>query len=256
RPTPTLVAVGGVHIAIALTRIAQALGYRTIVVDPRPAFGNEARFPHADRVVSEWPDEALGRIGLTRETAVAVLTHDPKLHDPAGEAPPAAARGRAQRDPGGPPARAHRPRPRGAQPGGDRGLGDGAGGGGAQRARRDRAGRGRPGSVIAVLVLAAGGSRRMGRPKMLLPLPGGRTVLATVVSRLLAAPVDRIVVVLGHEAAATRAGAVLPVDPRVTVLDNPDWPLGLSSSLKQGLLACPEADALVVALGDQPAVDP
>ena len=110
--------------------------------------------------------------------------------------------------------------------------------------------------MIAVLVLAAGGSRRMGRPKMLLPLPGGRTVLATVVSRLLAAPVDRIVVVLGHEAAATRAGAGLPDDARVMVLDNPDWPLGLSSSLKRGLLACPEADALVVALGDQPAVDP
>ncbi len=108
--------------------------------------------------------------------------------------------------------------------------------------------------MIAVLVLAAGGSRRMGRPKMLLPLPGG-TVLATVVSRLLAAPVDRIVVVLGHEAAAIRARAGLPDDTRVMVLDNPDWHLGLSSSLKRSLLACPEADALVVALGDQPAVD-
>ena len=83
RPAPTLVAVGGVHIAIALTRLAQGMGYRTIVVDPRPAFGNEARFPHADRVVAEWPDEALGRIGLTTATAVAVLTHDPKLDDPA-----------------------------------------------------------------------------------------------------------------------------------------------------------------------------
>jgi xanthine dehydrogenase accessory factor len=83
RPAPTLVVVGGVHIAIALTRIARALGYRTIVVDPRPAFASEARFPHADRVVSDWPDEALGRIGLTTETAVAVLTHDPKLDDPA-----------------------------------------------------------------------------------------------------------------------------------------------------------------------------
>lgn len=83
RPAPTLVVVGGVHIAIVLTRIAQALGYRTIVVDPRPAFANEARFPHADRVISDWPDEALGRIGLTTGTAVAVLTHDPKLDDPA-----------------------------------------------------------------------------------------------------------------------------------------------------------------------------
>jgi len=108
--------------------------------------------------------------------------------------------------------------------------------------------------VIAALVLAAGGSRRMGRPKMLLPLPGG-TVLATVVSRLLAAPVDRIVVIVGHEAAAVRAGAGLPDDARVMVLDNPDWNEGLSSSLRRGLLACPEADALVAALGDQPGVD-
>ncbi len=108
--------------------------------------------------------------------------------------------------------------------------------------------------MIAALVLAAGGSRRMGRPKMLLPLPGG-TVLTTVVSRLLAAPVDRIVVIVGHEAAAVRAGAGLPDDARVMVLDNPDWNEGLSSSLRRGLLACPEADALVVALGDQPGVD-
>jgi len=108
--------------------------------------------------------------------------------------------------------------------------------------------------VIAVLVLAAGGSRRMGRPKMLLPLSGG-TVLATVVSRFLATPADRIVVVLGHEAAEVRARAGLPDDARLMILDNPDWNEGLSSSLKRGLLACPEADALVVALGDQPAVD-
>lgn len=83
RPAPTLVAVGGVHIAVALTRLAQTLGYRTIVVDPRPVFGSEARFPHADRVVNAWPDEALDRIGLNSATAVAVLTHDPKLDDPA-----------------------------------------------------------------------------------------------------------------------------------------------------------------------------
>jgi xanthine dehydrogenase accessory factor len=83
RPAPTLVVVGGVHIAIALTRLAQTLGYRTIVVDPRPVFGNEGRFPHADRVVATWPDEALDQIGLTSATAVAVLTHDPKLDDPA-----------------------------------------------------------------------------------------------------------------------------------------------------------------------------
>jgi xanthine dehydrogenase accessory factor len=82
-PSPTLVVVGGVHIAIALASLAKTLGYRTIVVDPRKAFGSEARFPHVDRLIQVWPDEALAQIDLTRATAVAMLTHDPKLDDPA-----------------------------------------------------------------------------------------------------------------------------------------------------------------------------
>ncbi len=82
-PPPTLIAVGGVHITIALTTIAKALGYRTIVVDPRKAFGSQERFPHVDRLIQAWPDEALADVPLTRTTAVAMLTHDPKLDDPA-----------------------------------------------------------------------------------------------------------------------------------------------------------------------------
>jgi len=82
-PSPRLVIVGGVHIAIALTALARTLGYRTIVVEPRRAFGSEARFPHADRLIQAWPEEAFAQIGLTRSTAVVMLTHDPKLDDPA-----------------------------------------------------------------------------------------------------------------------------------------------------------------------------
>jgi xanthine dehydrogenase accessory factor len=82
-PPPTLVIVGGVHIAIALTSLAKTLGFRTIVVDPRRAFGNELRFPHADELLHAWPDDALAAIGLAASTAVALLTHDPKLDDPA-----------------------------------------------------------------------------------------------------------------------------------------------------------------------------
>ncbi len=82
-PPPTLIAVGGVHITIALVALAKVLGYTTIVVDPRKYFGNEARFPHVDKLVQAWPDEAMADIPLTRGTAVAMLTHDPKLDDPA-----------------------------------------------------------------------------------------------------------------------------------------------------------------------------
>lgn len=83
KPPPTLVLVGGVHIAIALTGIARQLGFQTVVVDPRRAFGAAERFPHADRLIQAWPEEAFGQIELTGETAVAMLTHDPKIDDPA-----------------------------------------------------------------------------------------------------------------------------------------------------------------------------
>ena len=83
KPPPTLVIVGGVHIAIALTSLAKTLGYDTAVVDPRRAFGNAERFPHADRLVQAWPEEAFSQIGITGETAIAILTHDPKIDDPA-----------------------------------------------------------------------------------------------------------------------------------------------------------------------------
>ena len=82
-PPPTLIAVGGVHITIALMALAKTLGYRTVVVDPRSAFGNEERFPNVDQLIQKWPDDAFQEIPLTRSTAVAMLTHDPKLDDPA-----------------------------------------------------------------------------------------------------------------------------------------------------------------------------
>ena len=82
-PPPTLIAVGGVHITVALMALAKTLGYRTVVVDPRSAFGNETRFPYVDQLIQSWPQEAFQRIPINRSTAVAMLTHDPKLDDPA-----------------------------------------------------------------------------------------------------------------------------------------------------------------------------
>lgn len=83
RPAPRLIIVGGVHIAVDLIRFAQPLGFATCVVDPRTAFASAERFPHADHLVNQWPDDALPDIGLDGDTAVVVVTHDPKLDDPA-----------------------------------------------------------------------------------------------------------------------------------------------------------------------------
>ncbi|WP_298836266.1 XdhC family protein [uncultured Roseobacter sp.] len=81
-PPLRLIVVGAVHIAQALVPMARLAGYDPVVVDPRGAFGSAARFPDT-RLVAEWPDEALEQIGLHARTAVVLLTHDPKLDDPA-----------------------------------------------------------------------------------------------------------------------------------------------------------------------------
>jgi xanthine dehydrogenase accessory factor len=80
---PRLIIVGGVHLAIALAHFARALGFRTYLVDPRTAFATKERFPQVEHIINKWPDEALLEIGLTRDASVVVVTHDPKLDDPA-----------------------------------------------------------------------------------------------------------------------------------------------------------------------------
>lgn len=82
-PPPTLVVVGGVHIAAALVSLAKTLGYRTILIDPRQAWGNAERFPNVDVLIQSWIDDAFGKVKIMRSTAIASLTHDPKLDDPA-----------------------------------------------------------------------------------------------------------------------------------------------------------------------------
>jgi xanthine dehydrogenase accessory factor len=83
-PPPRLIVFGAVDFAAALCRLARAAGWRPFVVDPRARFAQPARFPDAEEVVAAWPEEAFHRLGgIDRATAIAVLTHDPKLDDAA-----------------------------------------------------------------------------------------------------------------------------------------------------------------------------
>jgi len=84
-PPVQVVLVGAVHVAQALAPMIGLVGYDVLVVDPRSAFATEARFPGVS-LSTEWPDEALARVGLGRRSAVVTMTHDPKIDDPALEA--------------------------------------------------------------------------------------------------------------------------------------------------------------------------
>jgi xanthine dehydrogenase accessory factor len=82
-PPPTLLIFGGMHAAIPLERFARQMGFRTIVADPRSKFANRERFPEAGQVINAWPDKVLSQVSTDRNTYVALLSHDPKIEDPA-----------------------------------------------------------------------------------------------------------------------------------------------------------------------------
>jgi CTP:molybdopterin cytidylyltransferase MocA len=106
--------------------------------------------------------------------------------------------------------------------------------------------------VITGVVLAAGSSSRLGRPKQLLDL-AGRPVLQHVVDAAEAAQLEEIVVVLGHAADDVRLAIRMGPVTRVAV--NPEHARGQSTSLRTGLRATdPASRAALILLGDQPGV--
>jgi molybdenum cofactor cytidylyltransferase len=109
-------------------------------------------------------------------------------------------------------------------------------------------------SRVAVVVLAAGESRRFGRLKQLLPWGDGGTLLTHAVDVALASKARLVVAVLGCQADACRAALG---DRPVTVIVNPDWAFGQSTSVKAGLAALPHnIGAVLFHLADQPGVTP
>jgi len=83
-PPPRLVIVGAVDFAAQLAAVARLAGWRPFVVDPRGRFATQERFPAAERVLVAWPQEAFAELApLDPATAIAILTHDPKLDDAA-----------------------------------------------------------------------------------------------------------------------------------------------------------------------------
>jgi molybdenum cofactor cytidylyltransferase len=105
--------------------------------------------------------------------------------------------------------------------------------------------------VIGGVVLAAGLSRRMGRPKLLLPLDGRPVIVHAIAALVDAGLEDLIVVVPPEHAALTEAAAGLPV--RFAV--NPAPEAGQAGSVVAGVAALsPAADAAMIVLGDQPHV--
>ncbi len=81
-PSVRVFCIGAVHISQALAPMARLADFDLTIIDPRTAFATPERFPEV-RVHAEWPQDVLPTLGLDRYTAVCLLTHDPKIDDPA-----------------------------------------------------------------------------------------------------------------------------------------------------------------------------
>jgi len=105
--------------------------------------------------------------------------------------------------------------------------------------------------MIWAIVLAAGESRRMGTPKLLLPF-GELTMIEMVVRTLLRSQVDKVLVVLGSDRKKVRKRITgMPV----ITIENPRYKEGMLSSIQAGFQALPqETEAVLVCLGDQPLI--
>jgi xanthine dehydrogenase accessory factor len=266
---PQLYIVGGTEIGAALCKLAKVMGMRVAIVDPRAAYSAGERFPEADEVLRAWPNEALCSRRLGPSSAVVTLTHDAKLDIPAlacalrSEAgyigalgsrrthekrkAALAAEGFAAADI----ARVHGP------------VGLDIGGTSAAEialsiiaeisaARNGRDPRAR--AFVSGVILAAGASTRMGRPKQLLSF-GDKPLLQHVVDAAATSRLDEVIVVLGAHAGEVRRALVLPDNGKVRVVVNPAYGKGLAESVRCGIAAAASrASAVAILLGDQPRV--
>ncbi len=108
----------------------------------------------------------------------------------------------------------------------------------------------------AGIILAAGKSSRLGRPKQLLDAGGGRTLLAKTVKTALASRLERVVLVLGAEAETILASlGQLAFDPHLSFTINPRFEEGMSSSLRAGLRQSSNFPSIMVILADHPYLD-
>ena len=107
--------------------------------------------------------------------------------------------------------------------------------------------------MIAAVVLAAGLSRRMGQPKLLMKV-GGRALVRYVVESVLSGGVDSVWVVTGPDVEPVEA-ALAGIEVQIAV--NPAPEEGQAGSVRTGIAALPASvDAVLIALGDQPLLAP
>lgn len=79
-PAPRIIVIGAVHISQALVPMVAQCGFDLTIIDPRTAFATKERFPDVT-LLPDWPEDVLTNDLIDDYTALAAITHDPKIDD-------------------------------------------------------------------------------------------------------------------------------------------------------------------------------
>ncbi len=82
-PPQRLIVIGAVHIAMVLATFGKALGFRTIVIDPRDVFASKDRFPQVDELIVQFPADALAEMQLDEGCYLVFVSHNAEFDNPA-----------------------------------------------------------------------------------------------------------------------------------------------------------------------------
>jgi xanthine dehydrogenase accessory factor len=267
-PLPKLVIAGAGHIGKALAHQGRLLNFEVTVIDDRPEFANSENIPDADHIIVRSIGEAMSEIPKSKDTYIVIVTRGHKDDTEALKAcikhniPYIGMIGSRKKirlvkekliaggwstpeqfD------RVHAP------------IGIEIGSVTVQEIAlsitaqlvqvRAAVRKGKKREIIAAVILAAGESRRMGEPKMLLPF-GNSTIIGTVAGNAQNSITDHVRVVLGADAEAIPKSLS---GLKVELVVNRDYRNGMLSSVQAGLRSLPEATtAVMILLGDQPMI--
>jgi len=267
-PIPELIIAGAGHIGQAVSHLSSLLGFEVTVIDDRPEFCNMDKCPDADHLIVENIAKAVQEIPKTPDTYIVIVTrghqYDSDVLRQCIDSDAAyigmigskrkirLMRGKFIDEGWSTPSQFdHIHAPIGIEIG-SKTVQEIAVSICAQLVlvRNQKTGSGHK-QVISAVILAAGESRRMGEPKLLLPF-AEKTIIETVIQTVMRSDIKHIIVVLGSEKDKIRNKIS---DYPVIITENQEYQKGMLSSIQCGLGALPDdTDAIMILLGDQPMV--
>ena len=267
-PCPRLIIAGAGHVGQAVAHLGSLLDFEVTIIDDRPEYCNKERIADADHIIVEDIGIAMREISKTPDTYIVIATRGHKYDSDAlkecinsgtaytgmigSKRKIRLIREKFLEQEWTTPAQFDRIYAPIGMEIGSKTVQEIAVSICAQliSVRRQKQ-QGKSKAVVSTVILAAGESRRMGRPKLLMPF-GDKSIIDVVINEAIRSKLNHLIVVVGSDKDKIKKQIQ---DYPLTITENPEYHRGMLSSVQYGLRALPDNhDAVMILLGDQPMI--